>query len=71
MKEFILVAQFAAIVWLATALIRVENERYALELGICPTVATAKQPSDYFDCVSSVETRTGPWWHLLYALRIL
>jgi hypothetical protein len=48
------------LLWTAAALIRTENERYALFLGMCKDFDTA--------CLSKVETRTAWYWHLYYAL---
>lgn len=59
-----LVVASLAIVWLATTLVRVENQRYALTIGMCqgPVLPDWK-------CLETVETRTGWWWHLFYALK--
>lgn len=56
--------------WFATALIRVENERYALELEMCGEL-TPDMGMERARCLNEVETRTGQGWHLLYALGIL
>jgi hypothetical protein len=52
------------LVWMSAALVRVENERYALFVGMC------RDRLGLVDvrCLASVETRTGWWWHLFYAL---
>lgn len=56
----------ALALWLGAALVRVENERHALLLGMC-------RASDGLQvdpkCLASVETRTSWVWHLLYALK--
>ena len=54
----------ALILWLSVALVRVENERYALVTGMCdsPTGMPDRK------CLQTVETRTGWWWHLFHAL---
>lgn len=51
---------------MGSALIRVENQRYALSTGMCPGPAPGLPPD--LTCMSKVETRTGWWWHLYYAL---
>jgi hypothetical protein len=61
-----LVVSLLAIVWLCAALVRVENERYALQVGLCRDAATGMSDSK---CLSAIESRTGWWWHLLYALK--
>jgi hypothetical protein len=60
------------IVWLSAALVRVENQRYALQAGLCrdknwPT--SSGFGSHDFKCLESVETRTAWYWHLFYALK--
>lgn len=54
------------LVWFAAALVRVENERYALLVGMCRAPGTGLVDHS---CLRTVQTRTGWWWHLLYALR--
>lgn len=51
------------VIWLATALVRVENERYALLVGLC-------RQAEYVDfkCLKTAQTRTAWYWHLYYAL---
>lgn len=62
-----LVVAAALILWLSIALIRVENQRYAMQVGICKDTVSSLGGWDY-KCLSSVETRTSPFWHLFYAL---
>lgn len=52
------------ILWLGSALVRVENERYALMIGMCRTEIGHADIA----CLQKVETRTNPIWHLFYAL---
>ncbi|MDX0506249.1 hypothetical protein GOD80_25860 [Sinorhizobium medicae] len=59
-KNFIIAMLVVLLVWLAAALVRVENERYALLLQMCP-----RQNCD------GVETRTSWIWHLIYGLGIM
>ncbi|WP_224016157.1 hypothetical protein [Paraburkholderia tropica] len=63
----------AAIIVLAHALVRVENERYALWLGMCPNMreaitALASGDDDAINCTKTVQTRTAWWWHIYYAI---
>lgn len=63
----ILIAVLAALlVWFGSALIRVENERYALFTGLCTFDAKSMEPLD--KCTRNAQTRTSPLWHLYYAL---
>ena len=52
--------------WLGAALVRVENERHALQIGMCSFNPT--EPLSMFHCLKKAETRTGWWWHLYSAL---
>jgi uncharacterized transporter YbjL len=52
------------IVVMAAALVRTENQRYALSIGMC-----AGSIASDTACLAKVETRTGWWWHLYYALK--
>ena len=60
-----LFAAIVVIVWLATALVRVENERYAMQVGMCKHALLGWD----YGCLSKVETRTSWLWHLYYALK--
>lgn len=52
------------IVWQAAALARVENERYALFIGMCRDKVGLTDTQ----CLAKAQSRTGWWWHLFYAL---
>ena len=72
MKAALIAALAGALLWVSAALVRVENERYALSLGMCldesmHRVDPNMHVADY-QCLKRVETRTGWWWHLYYAL---
>ena len=56
-------------VWLSFSLVKVENERYALFVGMCYKKDTLPVFGliDH-QCLSKVETRTSWMWHLFYAL---
>ena len=54
------------IVWLSAALVRVENERYAMQVGMCWN-DTMKLPD--LACIEKAQTRTAWYWHLFYALK--
>lgn len=54
------------IVWLSAALVRVENERYAMQVGMCWN-DTLKLPD--LTCIEKAQTRTAWYWHLFYALK--
>lgn len=59
-----LIFALGVIVWLATALVRVENERFAMQVGLCQ-----REPNGWdYSCIQQVQTRTSWVWHLFYAL---
>lgn len=67
MKERVaLLVSVLLIVWLSAALVRVENQRYAMQVGMCWDEAL-KLPDPI--CVERSETRTAWYWHLFYALK--
>jgi len=66
-RKFSLLIACLLIVWLSAALVRVENQRYALSIGMCRDTATGFID---FACLDKVQTRTAWWWHLFYALKI-
>lgn len=60
-----LVVAVLLIVWLSVALVRVENERYAMQVGMCKVDPV----KPIRPCLDQVETRTSWVWHLFYALK--
>jgi len=60
-----LAVSLVLVVLFAAALVRVENERYALLVGMCRQTQTGLPD---VKCLSTVETRTAWWWHLFHAL---
>ena len=65
-KNFIIGVLVLSVLVLGLALIRIENQRYALSLGMCPGPAAVVPPD--LVCIAKVETRTGWWAHLFAAL---
>lgn len=62
----IVVVLASMLVWVSAALVRVENQRYAMYVGVCePDFAN---PLPFWNCLRTVQTRTAWWWHLYYAL---
>jgi hypothetical protein len=52
------------VAWLSAALVKAENQRYALSLGMC---IDERKVVDY-TCLKGLETRTAWYWHLFYGL---
>ena len=65
-KNIAIVLLLFVVLYLAASLIRVENQRYALAVGLCRDGKTGL--TDYA-CLAKVETRTNPAWHLYYAVK--
>jgi hypothetical protein len=61
-----LVIALIVIVWLSVSLVRVENQRYAMQVGMCKD-KVLNVGWDYA-CLSKVETRKSWVWHLFYGL---
>jgi hypothetical protein len=60
----LLILSLATTVWLANSLVRVENQRYAMQVGMCRHEVGGWN----YQCLKQVETRTSWVWHLFYAL---
>jgi hypothetical protein len=58
----------ALLTWFTMSLVRVENERYALSIGMCRVQSTGLTD---FQCLKTVETRTSWVYHLFYGLGVL
>tara|TARA_B100000949_G_C14008176_1_gene336114 strand:- start:233 stop:448 length:216 start_codon:yes stop_codon:yes gene_type:complete len=69
-KNVIIAILVAALIWFGFAIVRIENQRYALELEMCGKWSP-ENLIDRSECLEKVETRTGPIAHLLYGLRLL
>jgi len=64
-KNAIIGVLVIVVIVLCTRIVRIENERYALMLGMCR--GSMGVPTD-FRCLNAVQTRTSWAWHLYYAL---
>ena len=69
-KNLIIAALSLSLLWFGVSLIRVENQRYALELEMCGAWSPENSVKRA-ECLKQVETRTGPLAHLFYGLGIL
>jgi hypothetical protein len=52
--------------FLADRVVRIENQRYALLVGLCKL--DPSNPAQGWNCLASVQTRTSWFWHLYYAM---
>lgn len=60
-----MVALLVLVVWLANALVKAENQRYALSVGLCLDKQVLM--ADYA-CLAKVQSRTAWYWHIYYGL---
>jgi hypothetical protein len=65
-KNIVIGAMLLAIIFLSASLVRIENQRYALSMGMCPASVVGLPPN--MACIAKTETRVGWWWHLYYAV---
>ncbi len=70
-KNIIITLLITLVLWLSSAVIRLENFHYASFVGMCKEFKTDDllQTVERHDCLHNTETRTNPLWHILYALQ--
>lgn len=71
-KNAIIIALVGLLIWFGAALARVENERYARSLSMCPHITANGVQLGIVDC-TGIETIMPPaWlWHIAYASGVL
>lgn len=71
--KIIILLLFILLIWFGFTIVRIENERYALIVGVCGDVDVAdfETVRERSQCLDTVQTRTSPFWHLLYGLGVL
>jgi len=73
MKNALIVVLLAIVMWFGLSIVRLENERYALELEICgrfdPGNPSTLGKRD--ECLARVQTRTSSVYNLLYGLKLI
>ena len=65
-KNILVVTLLFALMFTSWRLAEVENQRYALMLGMCPDKRGLQLPD--LKCLDDVETRIGWVWNLYYGL---
>ena len=68
MKNVVILALAACLLWFGAAIIRLERYHYAAMLDMCRDKALPHQRDE---CLELTETRTHSIFHLLYGLRLL
>jgi hypothetical protein len=66
MKNAVIVLLLVLAAFMAQRIIHIENQRYALVLGMCPN--TSPEDLLIMKCLDETETRTHWVWHLYYGL---
>ena len=69
-KSITIAVLLAALMWFGSAIIRLENQRYALELELCGNWSPERSV-ERSECLDQVRTRTSPFANLLYGLNLL
>lgn len=65
-KNLALAFLIAACIGLCAVIVKVENQRYALQVGMCKQESL---PLPDMNCLANVQTRTSWVWHLFYAIK--
>jgi hypothetical protein len=70
MKNVVIVTLVAAVVFFADRAVRLQNQRYAMSLGMCQQELVPGSNVRSFDltCLSARQTRTSWLWHLFYVV---
>lgn len=69
-KNSTIVLLAATLVWFGAAIVRLEQYHYASMLGMCGAIEPLTLPKREL-CLQKAETRTSPFYHLLYGLELL
>lgn len=69
-KNIAIAILIVCLLTLAATVIRLENFHYASLVGMCAEFKADDplQTIKRHDCLHATETRTSPFWHLLYAI---
>jgi hypothetical protein len=69
-KNIVIAGLCVVLIWFGAAIVRLENYRYASNLGMCgnydPLTAVKRER-----CLEHARTRTNPIYNLLYGLKVL
>lgn len=66
MKNVLIAILLALVVFMAERIVWIENQRYALVLGMCPNTLPVRITQ--IECLEEVHTRTSWIGHLYYGL---
>lgn len=65
-ERIIIIVLLLILLYFGAAIIRLENYHYAVQVGFCADVYVTQRDS----CLNKIQTRTNPFWHLIYGLEI-
>jgi hypothetical protein len=66
-KNFVIAALIATCIVLCAVIVKIENQRYALQVGLCKDKSNPLMVD--MKCLANIETRTSWVWHLYYAIK--
>lgn len=78
--KWVCLALAIALIWFGVTIVRLENQNYAMLLAIGGVdksclrpgpVPGGSDPVFLGECLNRKETRTSPFWHLAYGLRLI
>ena len=65
MRTFVIFILLGMLFWFGKTIVRLENYHYASQVGMCGEYNSLIERGN---CLSTIETRTNPFWHLYSAL---
>ncbi len=72
-ERIIIIVLAILLIWFASAIIRLENYHYAVQVGICANSTQTdefKKHMELENCLNNTQTRASGIWHLMYGLNI-
>ena len=70
-RDVLIVALAAALVWTGTAVARLERYHYAAETALCGYAKDEPEHLRQQMCLEKAEPRLSAWWNLAYGLRVI
>jgi hypothetical protein len=72
-EKVIIIILLLLLVWFGSAIVRLENYHYAVQVGMCNEYGgdILQRFNEREDCINKTKTRTSFVWQLFYGLKIL
>ncbi|EKD86567.1 MAG: hypothetical protein ACD_37C00234G0006 [uncultured bacterium] len=67
--HILIVLLIGIIIWFGAIIAKLENYRYAVQVGFCSEFNAVDKLIERNKCLEKTETRTNSFWHLFYALK--